>query len=155
MEYLSILGGDYVHIAMCLVCLCFDLARWASRLSCPHYFIRWNLLYSPLPHLYSSFSPIFKPLLFTQNPCPSFFLKSLGQRHTFAALFVFLLPFKIISLCYLLMLAVCKTKMQTTIKTKWEFTVCTVLKRQLGHMTIKTIALWQKMLMTKYMWVCA
>lgn len=155
MEYLSILGGNYVHIAMCLVCLCFDLARWASRLSCPHYFIRWNLPYFPLPHLYSSFGPIFKPLLFTQNPCLSFFLKSLGQCDTFAALSVFLLPFKSVSLCYLHMLAACETKMQSAIKTKCAFTVCTVLKRQLGYMTIKTMALWQKMLMMKYMWVCA
>lgn len=82
-------GGNYVHMAMCLGCLCFDLARWATGLSCPHYFIRWNLLYFPLPRLHSSFSPIFKPLLFTPNPFPSFFLKSLGHCHTFAALSVF------------------------------------------------------------------
>lgn len=82
-------GGNYVHMAMCLGCLCFDLARWATGLSCPHYFIRWNLLDFPLPRLHSSFSPIFKPLLFTPNPFPSFFLKSLGHCHTFAALSVF------------------------------------------------------------------
>lgn len=78
-----------VHVLDCVctcVCLCLELARRATRLSCPHSFIRTNLflLLSASRLIFWSHLPTW---LITLNPSLSCLNKSLGSYSTTAAAF--------------------------------------------------------------------